>query len=310
MRIGINYFSHVVKHKAQNLVAALESKGVELVSCDEDAAGYITYNIHPIGLKGVAKAIADRKKIISIQEAMYAIGWPGTVAGMRKECENANALNIQQVVWSHFETQNYIRTGRHSDKIVHLGNPEHDFSPQKVTRESLGIADEDFVIAYIGQYEHPRGGPTQEQLDLMQQQVQKLKKLGAKILICPHPKNKTKLVKEKDVFIRPFHYPIFDNLRMADLIVTLSSTEGITAAIFGKPIIEFDISNSPERWPFVYHGVAVRATNKLELVAHTKKFMAGGKLAPTVSYKEAYHIDGNISNKVADYIIGYFEGKQ
>jgi len=123
----------------------------------------------------------------------------------------------------------------------------------------------------------------------------------------PQRSGNRQVITVKQNIIRPFHYPIFDILRLSDLIVTISSTEGITAAVLDKPIIEYDTSRSPERWPFVPHGVARRATTQRELINCVKDALSGKfKLKPKVNYREEYHVDGNCSERTAKAIIQHF----
>lgn len=263
----------------------------------------------------IKTAVKAGKKVISLQEGLYAGGtWKKTLPSMKQECRTANELKVMQVVWSKFERKNYISTSKDPGLIIDLGNPEYDdLLLPSVSRASMGIPDDAFVITHICQYAHKAGGPNKEQLEQMTKDIKRLVELNDRIwtITCLHPQypKKIKLTIEGRNIIRPFQYPIFNVLKNSDLIINLSSTEGITAAILKKNMIEYDISNSPSRWPFVAHGVAVRATSRDVLHGLVINFMQDKiKLNRIIDYKNSYHVDGFASERIAKFIIGYFFG--
>ena len=313
MKLVTHCFSAVVRKKHFNLKRALITEGVELLPWNRmhEAQGVVVYNIHHSVAETIGRSLQAGKKVLSLQEGMYAIGWPGSLQGMKKECERANASNIMQFVWSQLDRKNYIATGKDPHLLQHFGNPEHDdlLRDPTVTRHVLGIPQDAFVIVHIDQYAHPSGGPSKQQLHKMFQQVQSLVNLDQKVwaITCLHPKQRRRGMSHERVVTRPFSYPIFDILRLSNMVVTLSSTEGLTAAILDKPIIEYDISASPSRWPFVQHGVAVRAESEAKLRELTKLTMQGSLgLSKKVDYRKEYQVDGHASQRVAQKIKRHF----
>jgi len=315
MKIALHTFSSVVRHKSVVLRSALRDLGTEILSWQEraQADGCVIYNIHSLVYSAIHQAAKLKKPLISLQEGMFAIGWSSTWPGMRAECKKANTHRIKQLVWSRFEQQNYVKMGRRPELVEHLGNPEYDLliKEPETTRASYGIPEDAFLIVHIDQYAHRRGGPNKQEIDLMSAHIEKLVDLGKHVwcIRCLHPihsKHKQKTVAGR-LIVRPFRYPIFDFLRMADLVITLSSTEGVTSAILNVPIIQYDLSGSKERWPFTQHGVAVRATTCSKLVELTKLAMDHKlPLQPTVNYKHEYHVDGKSAERVAQHIVRYF----
>lgn len=319
MKIAIHHFSPLVRLKGKFISDSLIAKGVDVLPWKElrSADAAIVFNIHQFVKEPMQEALKNKKPIISLQEGMFAIGWNKTVKGMQKECNNATLHNVLQVVWSKFEKANYIKLGRKAEMVQAIGNPEHDalFYDLKTTRESLGIPTDAFVISHIEQYAHPRGGPNAEQLADMDSQIRRLTKIGGKVwcIKCTHPKfaKRQRPQSMPRSIIRPFQYPIFDVIRISDLVITLSSTEGLTAAILDKPLIEYDTSNSPSRWPFVTHGVAKRATTYEELLELTLLTMSGKfHLAKHEDYNKAYRVDGQSANRVADLIMGHINASR
>ena len=315
MKLAIHCFSAVVKKKSLNLRMALQAKGVELLHPKQMASadGVIIYNIHQFSQSAVKLAQQHKKPILSLQEGMYATGWPKTLQGMTAECNQANTKKIMQFVWSRLEVSQYMKTGKKIELLKHFGNPEHDdlVGEPTIDRLALGIPPDAFVVAHVDQYAHPRGGPGKGQLKLMFNDIRRLVDLDKNIWVisCLHPKQQRKPSDRERCIVRPFSYPIFDILRLADLVVGVSSTELITAAILHKPIIQYDLSASPERWPFTKHGVAVRATTNAKLKEFTKLEMDKGlELPRELDYREEYHVDGNISQRVAKEVIRHFNG--
>lgn len=317
MKLSVNIFAPIVHYKSKNILSSLESKGIEVLGWEnrKQSDGVIIFNIHRAVQAAIRESHSLRKPILSLQEGMFPIGWKKTLPFMRSEAINANNKKVMQFVWSRFEQENYIQTGKSPNLIKHFGNPEHDdlFLEPKTTRKDLGIPKDAFVVLHIDQYAHPQTGPRENQLGKMRKHIQGLCKISDKVwhIRCVHPRvsSKQKFVVDGRSITKPFSYPIFDIIKLSDIVVTLSSTEGLTAAILGKPIIEYDISGYPERWPFVKHGVAVRANNKIELADFTRKALNGDlTLHPKVDYKKEYHVDGNITDRTANEIIKYFEG--
>lgn len=317
MKLALDCFSNVVKSKSKNLRIALENEGVkvadwnEISSCD----GGIIYNIHSSVTKRIQEANRIGKRLISLQEGMYAINWPKTLPGMKDECNRANLLKIHQLVWSPLEVDNYLYTGKEKGLLEAVGNPEHDdlLKEPNFTRASYNIPEDAYVICHLCQYAHPHGGPTSDQLNLMIDHIKKLKLINDKVYIihCLHPNQRIPLryQHEPRVIPRVYAYPTFDVIRFSDLVITVSSTEAITAAILEKPLILYDISTSPERWPFSSHGVGLHINNEKDLVYKVKSFVSGDFKMPKgyVDYKQIYGVDGNSSSRVADKVINYFK---
>ena len=308
-------FSKVVELKSRNIRKALESKGVEIVPWSEmeSSDGGIIYNIHGSVERQLKDANKIGKKLISLQEGMYAVNWKKTLPGMKDECRRANSLKVHQIVWSQLDLQNYIFTGKDLKLIEALGNPEYDdFQKEpKFTRKDYGIPDDAVVVCHLCQYEHPNGGPTNEQFNFMIKDIKNLKKLDSNIYVihCLHPNQRVPLMyqKEERVIVRPFEYPVADIIRFSDVVITVSSTEAITAAVLKKPLILYDISQSPERWPFSAHGVGLKIVNEKELQLAMKSILDKTySVNSYVDYSKAYLVDGNTSNKIADRIIKYF----
>lgn len=319
MKIAVHHFSRCVAKKSNFVKNALAAKGISVLPWADvsQSDGAIVFNIHGPARRGIRVAQKHRKKILSIQEGMFAMGWQGTVNGMRSECRMANEQKIMHFVWSKLDYDEYASAGRDKKLMRCLGNPEHDalFLPVKTTRESIGIPEDAFVIVYLEQYAHPRGGPKKQHVEQMIRDVQKLTELDKRVWVirCLHPRHsKGNEIRYKDrILIRPFIYPIFDILKLSDIVITVSSTEGITAAILEKPIIQYDISRSPERWPFTKHGVAKRAKTRELLIEYTHLAMANKFALPRhVNYRQHYLIDGNCSERVADRAISYFRGEK
>jgi len=319
-KVAVAHFSAVVRQKSTHIRHALRQRGVTILPWKElsQADGAIVYNIHGSSLGHIQRAYAMGKPILSLQEGMYALGWSGTLPGMRQECKRANNLNIMQFVWSRLDVENYVKTGKRKELLQHYGNPEHDqlLLPPNLTRKSLGIPEHAFVVTRIDQYAHPRGGPSWKDINEMTRHVCGLTKLDPRVWVihCMHPKNRTHTnlttVGQERNLTRPFKYPIFDTLRLSDLIVTVSSTEGITAAILGKPIIQYDTSRSNERWPFSQHRVAKRAVSQRELINTTQQAIDGKlNLKPKVNYRQEYYVDGKCAERTAKAIIRYFIAK-
>jgi UDP-N-acetylglucosamine 2-epimerase len=315
MKIAIHSFSPVVRQKSNILKKELKKHSNILPWKNlENSDGCILYNIHGSVSNAIQEASRHKKSIISLQEGMFAIGWESTLSAMRKECERADKHNITQFVWSKFEYENYVKMGRNPELVKYFGNPEYDrlLNPPKFTRENYNIPADAFLILHIDQYAHPRGGPNKNEIELMCSQIENLTKINKDIwcIRSLHPirsKGKSKEVKDK-IIVRPFTYPIFDFIKMADLVITLSSTEGLTASILDKPIIQYDISSSKERWPFVEHGVAMRATSQPKLVELTKLAMEGKlNLNPKFNYKNIYKVDGKATKRVVENIINHFK---
>ena len=76
-----------------------------------------------------------------------------------------------------------------------------------------------------------------------------------RLILKEHNTDKIKLVKEMDARLL---------LAVSDVIVTVSSTTGLEAAVMGKPLVYLNVTDKEDYIPFEQMGIGLRCTNSVE----------------------------------------------
>lgn len=155
--------------------------------------------------------------------------------------------------------------------------------------------------------------PKEENEQLLHAILNAMKKFPDKQLIIKlHPrevnKNFYRHIVDKfemnNVFILK-NIDTFDLLFFSELLITISSNTAFEAIILGKPVIIMNLSNKPERYPFIKNKVAIEVTKSKLLVPTINKILNDKKLKEDIlSHRKifisnyAYRIDGKSSERI------------
>jgi predicted glycosyltransferase len=190
--------------------------------------------------------------------ALQAVQWIGRQGYADKIC-----------VLSDFVKQNFVRAGRSSDEVVVTGNPAFDRLLEykhktMAMRKKKAWSDDIKVILWASQPEsaqHPfvdkSGNP-----ELPREVDRVLLAIVSKhpewrLVIRPHPSETVSYADLPDnVELSLSSEPLYELLSAVDVVVTMSSTVGLEAALLGKHLISLDISIFTEDAPYSKMGIA------------------------------------------------------
>lgn len=211
-----------------------------------------------------------------------------------------------------FYKRTYIKFGAHDNQVVVTGWPKFDTSVK--LKESLTEKHKDEVdILFATQ-------PIDIKLNL-----DTIEAIGSfigdsthvRLIVKPHPAENTKIYnqitkKYKNVILHKSSEDISSFVASSDILVTLTSTVAIEAALLDKPIICINTTN--EKLMFVSSGIAIEVKKLDELMPAIRDVLYNKevrkKLAKTRKkfvYEHAYIQDGKASKRVADLIFQMIE---
>jgi len=190
--------------------------------------------------------------------AIQEVQWIGMLGYADKIC-----------VLSNFVKQTLMNAGRLSDEIVVTGNPVFDNlatyrSQEDKWRRKKGWGKDKKVILWVSQPEpeqHPfvnrKGNPFLPReidsalIDIMS------KHSDWHLIIRPHPNESIKYDElPYNVELSDSAEPLYELLAAIDIVITMSSTVGLEAALMGKPLVSIDLSVFTDDAPYSKMGIA------------------------------------------------------
>lgn len=142
---------------------------------------------------------------------------------------------------------------------------------------------------------------------------------NTRLIIKPHPTEKSKVYsqiakKYKNVISESFDKPIAELMASSDVVIIVSSTVGLEAALLDKPIICINMTKEEMASMYISSGVAIEVNRVEELIPTIEEVLYNKKVQKKLAnarkkfvYEHAYIQDGKASERVANVIIQMIE---
>jgi len=142
---------------------------------------------------------------------------------------------------------------------------------------------------------------------------------NTRLIIKPHPIEKSKVYsqiakKYKNVISESFDKPIAELIASSDVVIMVSSTVGLEAALLDKPIICINTTKEEMASMYISSGVAIEVNRVEELIPTIEEVLYNKKVQKKLAnarkkfvYEHAYIQDGKASERVANVIIQMIE---
>lgn len=176
-------------------------------------------------------------------------------------------------VLSDYVKETFISAGRGGDEIIVTGNPVFDklldIRPEVGNRRLDEKLNTCRTILWASQPEpaiHPFTGKHGDSelprnIDLVLIEIVK-KHPEWKLVIRFHPSEEVYLgVLPENIKISPKNENLYDLLKRIDLVVTMTSTVGLEAALLGLPVVTIDMSVFTEDAPYSAMGISTGVTD-------------------------------------------------
>jgi hypothetical protein len=227
-------------------------------------------------------------------------------------------LPIQGVVsdkfaaYGNFSKKILEKNGVDPKKIVVTGNPKFDIIlnkkySKKDFYKKFKIPKDNKLIVFATSFF--RGEFYENIVSSLFNCVKKFDKV--KLLIKQQPSEETVtpyMVLAKKIGIDVIivqKYDLFEILYASDVLITTSSTVGLEAMVFNKPVVNIHLANSEEPIPYSKSKAAIGVSNLLDLnsaihnALHNRKFLK--KLESNRKkflYEHAFKLDGNSTQRI------------
>lgn len=241
--------------------------------------------------------------VVEIQHGMYTPATP-----------RATPLCDRICVWGDYAKEVLKSAGATDDQIIVTGSPKYDLLLEKIKEYShRGMLRRQKRLLLV------TGGPYEDIYLRVIRELGSFLKTRDDILLVvkPHPAESGELYKS---IAREFHPRVtvekptedIQNLLLkADVLITISSTVGIDAAIANKPIILLKTTNIGE---IPYQHISMEVQRAEEIASVVKNLADRNDRQDEVLearekfvYEHAYIQDGQASKRVADLIIQMIE---
>lgn len=90
-------------------------------------------------------------------------------------------------------------------------------------------------------------------------------------------------------------------MAVSDLIITVSSTTGLEAAVMGKPLLYINITDSPDDIPFEKMKIGIRCANSQQIVENINNVFSGKEVI-SKEIMDEYKSDSMAAKRIADIV--------
>lgn len=204
-----------------------------------------------------------------------------------------------------------MQRGVDPDTIHITGQPAFDRHPeflQKTDKKSIceriGLNPDLPIVTFMSQ-------PNREREDVFRTLVSAIAKLPFNVIefvVKLHPNEDGKIQRFilEELKVKGVHIVNGIDSReltaVSDMVVTVSSTTGLEAAVMGKTLVYINITDKPDVIPFEQMGIGVRCTTVDELYGIFKSVFLDNKIIKLPMMKE-YQTDGHASDRVGELIV-------
>lgn len=210
-------------------------------------------------------------------------------------------------VMSDYAKDNIIKRGLLESSIVITGQPAFDYliTKQYDDRYFLEKYNLDLnkkIVTYMSQ-------PLPERENVLRTIINSVSKLkDTQLIIKLHPNEDGiihKLISEE----MDYKFTIIKDelaseiMHLSDVVITISSTTGIEAALMGKKVLSINLTNNPDFIPFNVMGIGQIAYSQNEADIILKTYLDEScQVDKTQSTKERFKADGNSAQRIVDLI--------
>lgn len=228
-----------------------------------------------------------------------------------------NIVSDKFAAYGDFIKKIMVKRGVSPKKIVVTGNPKFDiFLKNNYSRdkfyEKFGIPD-DYKLVVLATTTFFLGNTNE---DIISATIECLKNLDkTQLIIKTHPSdNNTPIYKSivkklnSDAIVIQKH-DIFDILNSCDILITVSSTVGLEAMIFGKTVINLNLTGSEELIPYSKSKAAIGIRDLSKLAAAINNSLYNKTILKKLEHNKikfikehAFKIDGKSTDRILSLV--------
>ena len=213
-------------------------------------------------------------------------------------------------VFCNYAKEDMISRGIPQESIYVTGQPAFDNHPiylestnRKEVFEELGLNLDKKLIVFMSQPIVER----EEVLNMIFTAVKEYSLLHYQFLIKLHPNENGEIQR---IILEKYRIPnvkickdvdVKKILAVSDLIMTVSSTTGLEAAVMEKPLLYIKISNGLDDIPFDEMGIGVPCTNSKEISMQINNIL-NEKIELSANKLKEYASDSNAAKRVANIV--------
>lgn len=227
-----------------------------------------------------------------------------------------------QAIWGNASYKWHLKRGNKSQKIT--GNPSFDnickliFDKEQIYNKMKLDPNEKIILITTGRFAGIESKYTIESEErLIRSTFNALKELeNHQIIVKLHPAYQTRykamilnLAAEENINIKIIKNSLWDLLAISDILITFTSTTGLEAMIFNKPVLIIDLEYKEDMVGYGSSGAAILINNQKNIISSIKNILYDDKTREKLAkasekfvYDNAYLLDGKSSERVANLI--------
>lgn len=228
-----------------------------------------------------------------------------------------------QAVWGNASLKWHLKRGNNLQKIT--GNPSFDkisklkYNKRKIC-DNLGLnPDEKIILITTSRFAGIESKYTIEAEEkLIRNTFKALKELkNEQIVLKLHPAYQEiygsmilNLAHEESINIKMFKNSLWDLIAISDVFLTFTSTTGLEAIIFNKPVVIIDLEYKEDMVGYGSSGAAINVYNQEDIVPSIENALYNDESSEKYAearkkfvFDNAYLLDGKSSERVANLII-------
>lgn len=213
-------------------------------------------------------------------------------------------------VLGEYAKKEILKRGVDPNSIHITGQPAFDKHPwylahtvKKDVCKKIGVDSNKALVTFMSQ-------PNAEREDVFRTLVEAVGKLDfnkVNIVVKLHPNEDGKIqqviMDEMGIndIVLVKNIDARELLAVSDLIITVSSTTGLEAAVMGKPLVYINVTEKEDYIPFADMGIGIKCTNSMEIYDVLKQIISDNKL-PVLSNISKYKTDGKAAERVGELV--------
>lgn len=201
------------------------------------------------------------------------------------------------------------------DSIYITGQPAFDQHPwylehtdRNVVCMELGLSSDKSIVTFMSQ-------PNEEREAVFKTLIAAAKKIDVNkvhVVVKLHPNEDGKIqqliMDEENIhtFKLVKNIDARELLAISDLVITVSSTTGLEAAVMGKPLVYINVTDKEDYIPFADMGIGIRCSSSEELAEQLQRILID-KNAPVLKNTAEYKTDGKAAVRVGKLVRDFAE---
>lgn len=288
---------NVIYH-LENFKQILDNLEPNLIAVGDDRTSFVRGQLIQAMNRGIP--------VVEVQHGLYLPGGPMT-----------DPISTRIFIWGEGTKAALIEAGAREDQLEVTGSPIYDPLASRIP--DMKHDPQHKTILFATQPLATQSISDDTNLQVAQEIAGFIdKRRDLKLIVKPHPvenadyyRNALKSFPEDVVDVRDGREDIFKFLELADIVILLSSTVGIEAAIMDKPMICIKSKQSI----YVEEGVALEAETPDEVLTRIEEILEDDDVSENLREKRkefvmkyAYLQDGRASERIAKSIVEMVEG--